>query len=209
VSAVGKREDTPTSRDGAPRGTARGGDVTVQLIERARAGDRRALDELFERYIPLLRRWARGRLPKWARRGTDTQDLVQDVVVNTLRQLDTFDASREGALQAYLRQAILNRIRDELRRVTRRPANQPLVDRYQSADASPLDEAIGTETVDRYEQALAQLSPDEREAIIARVEFGYAYDQIAQIIGRPSADAARMAVRRALVHLAQLMNHAS
>jgi RNA polymerase sigma-70 factor, ECF subfamily len=186
-------------------GTARGA-ATMRLLDRAREGDESALNELFERYVPLLRRWARGRLPTWARRGLDTQDLVQDAVLQTLRHLDGFDLKREGALQAYLRQAILNRIKDELRRTARRPGDSELDTQFPSDAATPLDHAIGSETVDRYERALQRLPAIEREAIIARVEFGDTYEQIAEVIGRPSAEAARMAVRRALVHLAQLMS---
>jgi RNA polymerase sigma factor (sigma-70 family) len=181
-------------------------DITVRLLERVRDGDDHALNELFERYVPLLRRWAKGRLPVWARRGVDTHDLVQDAVVHTLRHLNTFDMRGEGALQAYLRQAILNRIRDELRRAARQPADAALNSQVIAGGATPLEEAIGGEMVDRYERALQSLPPSEREAIVARVEFGYSYEQVAEVTARPSAEAARLAVRRALVHLAQVMS---
>jgi RNA polymerase sigma-70 factor (ECF subfamily) len=61
--------------------------------------------------------------------------------------------------------------------------------------------------VDRYEQALARLRPAEREAIIGRVEMGYSYDQLAEALEKPSAEAARKAAQRALVRLAQEMDH--
>src|SRR5438105_3422588 len=96
------------------------GESSFSLIRRAKAGDRSALDELAGRYLKPLRRWARGRLPASARDGIDTEDIVQDSVVNSLKHLDAFDPRRQGALQAYLRQAIMNRIRDEVRRVQRR-----------------------------------------------------------------------------------------
>ena len=72
---------------------------TAQLLERARAGDRSALDALFARYHPALQRWAAGRLPAWARDLTDTQDLVQDVLLQTFKRLGDFDPRGEGALQ--------------------------------------------------------------------------------------------------------------
>ncbi len=97
---------------------------SVELLERAKAGDSEALDRLLGRYLPRLRRWASGRLPHWARDLSDTEDLVQDTVVRTLRHIDGFHAQREGALQAYLRQAVMNRIRDELRRASRRRSAQ-------------------------------------------------------------------------------------
>ena len=97
-------------------------DTTITLLERARAGDRAAADALFARCLPPLSRWARGRLPQWARDLADTQDVVQEALVQTFKHLETFDARGEGALQAYLRQAVMNRIRDHIRRVGRRPA---------------------------------------------------------------------------------------
>ena len=72
---------------------------TVQLLARARAGDRRALDEVFARAIPLLKRWASGRLPRWAREMIDTDDLVQETVVNTLKHIDVFEYRVDSALQ--------------------------------------------------------------------------------------------------------------
>jgi RNA polymerase sigma factor (sigma-70 family) len=180
---------------------------SLELLERARAGDAAALDRLLTRYLAPLRRWARGRLPRWARDLSDTEDLVQETLFQTLRHIGTFRPEREGALQAYLRQAVMNRIRDELRRVRRRPAREELAEDVASAMTSPLDEAIGAEATDRYEAALASLREEEREAIIARVEFEQSYEKIAALLGKPSPDAARMAVQRALVRLAVEMNH--
>jgi DNA-directed RNA polymerase specialized sigma24 family protein len=60
--------------------------------------------------------------------------------------------------------------------------------------------------VERYEAALQRLRPEEREAIIARVEMERSYQEIAISLGKPSADAARMAVSRALLRLAEEMN---
>lgn len=146
---------------------------STRLLARARAGDREAVDALFARYLPRLRRWARGRLPAWARDLLDTDDLVQKTVLNALGGLDGFEIRREGAFQAYLRQVLLNQIRDELRRVRRRGA-APLVLDGEEIDPgpSPLEQTAGRETLARYEAALARLKPEEREAIIARVEMG-------------------------------------
>src|SRR5688572_16997910 len=89
---------------------------TRRLLSLARSGDRAALDDLFGRHIPALQRWASGRLPRWARGIVDTPDLVQDTVIETFKRLDTFEPRGPGALQAYLRQAFINRLRNELRR---------------------------------------------------------------------------------------------
>lgn len=59
--------------------------------------------------------------------------------------------------------------------------------------------------VERYERALARLKPDDQDAIVARVEMGYTYEELAEWLGKPSPDAARKAAQRALVRLAQEM----
>ena len=84
---------------------------TIDLLERFKQGDEAAVGLLVERSLPPLKRWARGRLPQWAREIDDTQDLVQDAVIRALPRLKTFEAQHPGALQAYLRQAITNHIR--------------------------------------------------------------------------------------------------
>jgi RNA polymerase sigma factor (sigma-70 family) len=175
------------------------------LIERAKAGDAEAVDLLIARYLPRLQRWARGRLPLWARDLADTQDLVQEVVFRAFKQIDRFDVRGEGALQGYLRQALMNRIRDEIRRVSRRPGIAELDPGLPDDGPSPVERAIGRQALDRYEQALNRLRSDDREAIVGRIELGMTYQELADALGKPSANAARMAVERALFRLAQEM----
>jgi RNA polymerase sigma-70 factor (ECF subfamily) len=178
---------------------------TVDLLARARAGDKDALDEIFARAIPPLKRWARGRLPRWARDVVDTDDLVQETVIRTLARIDVFEYRGDSALQAYLRQAVMNRIRNEIRRATRHDAPETLDSGAEDPGLSPLDALIGRETVEAYDAALAQLTDEEQEAIIGRVELGLTYDELATAMGRPSPDAARMAVGRALLKLGRLL----
>ena len=182
---------------------------TFQLIQRARDGDQAAVDALFARHLAPLRRWASGRLPRWSRDLTDTDDLVQETLLQTFRRIGDFEPRRVGSLQAYLRQAVVNRIRDELRKKGRRPDAVALDGLEAAADASPLELAIGSEAVDRYEQALARLTADEREAIIARIELGCSYAEMAEALGKPTPDAARKAASRALMRLAEEMERAA
>src|SRR5512132_3035257 len=95
---------------------------SFSLVERACAGDERALDELCARYLPRLQRWAHGRLPGWARDAYDTHDLVQETLAHVAARIQRFDPRHEAAFPAYLRQALLNRVRDRIRRTRRRPA---------------------------------------------------------------------------------------
>jgi RNA polymerase sigma factor (sigma-70 family) len=181
---------------------------TVELLTQARAGDRTAVELLFERCLPPLRRWARGRLPSYARGMAETQDLVQEVVLRTLRNLSGFQARGQGALQAYLRQALANRIRDEIRHTIRHPTLLELSDAQPDESPSPLERAIGREGLARYERALASVSEADREAIVARIELQQSYEEIAVALGRPTANAARVAVTRALSRLVEQMSRA-
>ena len=184
-----------------------GSTTTLALLLRARHGDREALDVLFARLLPSLRRWAHGRLQGGARGVADTADLVQQAMVGALRHLDRFEPRRRDALRAYLRQAIRNRVADELRRSQRRPPHVPVdVDDVPApGGASPLSLLLSAEQERRFRRALATLRPEEQELVVARLELGYNYSQIAFATGRPSVDAARMAVRRALLRLAEEM----
>lgn len=178
---------------------------TIDLLDRFKQGDEQAVGLLVERSLPPLKRWARGRLPQWARDLSDTQDLVQDAVIRALPRLKSFEARYPGALQAYLRQAIANHIRDEIRRVSRRPVAGELPDSIKDEGPSPLEKAIGTEGIERYEAALGKLRAEDREAIIARIELQQSYEEVAIALDKPSPDAARMAVARALKNLVKAM----
>jgi RNA polymerase sigma-70 factor (ECF subfamily) len=178
-------------------------DSTLTLLTRARSGDAQALDDLFARYLPGLRKWASGRLPRWAHDLADTPDVVQEVLLETFKRIEGFEHRGEGALRAYLRQGVMNRIRDELRRASRHPARVALDESFPDPGLSPLESAVGAEAVERYEAALQHLSERDRELVIARVEMGLTYAELAAATGKPSADAARMAVGRALLRLAE------
>lgn len=179
---------------------------SFDLLKRAQHGDRSALSALFRRHLPVLRRWAHGRLPHWARRFGDTADLVQDAVLNTFRRLNQFEARGEKALQGYLRTAVQNRIQDILRRAETRSQGAELTgEEPDTSQPSPLALAITAEEQDRYRTALGRLKADEQTLIVGRLELGYNFDQLALIVGRSTPDAARVAFRRALARLVEEM----
>jgi RNA polymerase sigma-70 factor (ECF subfamily) len=178
---------------------------SLELLVRAQDGDEGARNELCARYLPRLRRWAHGRLPIWARDHLDTEDIVQDTLLRSVRQLDVFAPQHERAFCAYVCEALRNRLRDALRRAVRRPASTAIPEDEQASDPSPLEVAVGRQTLGRYEAALHRLREPDRELIIARVELGLSYREIADLLGRPSVGAVRVAVSRALLRLATEM----
>lgn len=190
---------------GANFGEAQASLPTRDLVSRARAGDLWATEALYVRYLPVLHRWARGRMPARARDLNDTGDLVQETLVRTLRRLTSMEIEKPGAFFAYLRTAMLNRIRDEARRVGRTPPAGEIEDIHATPDPSPVEELVGREKLESFERAMTALSDEEREAVMARIELNLSYAEVAAALGKPSPDAARMVVTRALARLARQM----
>lgn len=178
-------------------------DSTAALIDRVRAGDGSARELLFSRYLPVLRRFAHGRLPPGARGLSETDDVVQMALVRALNRVESFEARREGAFLAYLRHILLNIVREEIRRARRRPMATDDADAVADDRPSPVEQAVGREMLERYESALLELSSEQREAVMLRIEFGYSYPEIAAALGRNTTSAARMMVTRALIRVAE------
>ncbi|MDR1989680.1 MAG: sigma-70 family RNA polymerase sigma factor [Acidobacteriaceae bacterium] len=170
----------------------------MELVVRARDGDRVATEALLERCLPSVRRWAHGRLPAFAREQYDTNDLVQDAALNLLKRIDLFTPQHVGAMRGYLQMSIVNRIRDEVRRVNRRPPSEELPEDQVSDRTSPLEAAIESEAYDRYRCALHQLTVKDRELVLARVEVQWSTNEIMRRFGMPTESATRTAVNRAL-----------
>ncbi|MEP6691052.1 MAG: sigma-70 family RNA polymerase sigma factor [Gemmatimonadaceae bacterium] len=175
-------------------------DSTIEILTRAQGGDRSAALVLIERAAPAVRRWARGRLPESARNDADTEDVVQDAVLRTLKGLQKFQHRTVGGLQAYLRTSVINRIRDLIRDTGRRGIAEEFRDHVEDSMPSPLEVAIMHENLDRFLDALQRLTPSDRQVIVWRVELGYSVDEIATRL-RKSKAAAGMTVTRAVARL--------
>lgn len=179
---------------------------TATLLALVREGDDQARSRLCALYLPILRQWARGRLPQHARDLAETDDMVQVTLIRALGRIDEFNPRHEGAFLAYLRRILLNNIRAEIRRVGRMPARSDS-DAIATPDEqlSMVDAIAGQELMARYEAALEELNEAQREAVMLRVEFGFSYAEIASAMDAPSANAARMTVCRGLEKLAELL----
>lgn len=180
-------------------------ETSLSLLARAQHGDAVAMEALMGRYLPRLQRWASGRVPASARDLLDTDDVVQDALLNTFRRLGNFQPRHDGALLVYLREAVANRIRSAMRRAAPSVDVSIEPDGLPSGMPSPLEHAVSRQGLQRYERALTQLDENDRAAIIGRFEMGYSYDALARAMDRPSPDAARKLTDRALRRLVALM----
>ena len=134
--------------------------------------------------------------------------MVQDVLYHTYIRLDWFESKHVNALRAYLRRALDNRVRDELRRATRRldvnRAHPPQEPFRPFEDAAPQYRHVRYEEMGkRFREGLKVLKDRDRRLIVGRAELGYSYKQLATIEGLPSADAARKALKRAVIRLSE------
>jgi RNA polymerase sigma-70 factor (ECF subfamily) len=176
-------------------------DSTVQILDRAREGDLAAAEALIARISPSVRRWARGRVPAQVRHDANTEDVVQDVMLNVLKRLKRVRYGTVGGFQAYLRTSVVNRIRDLIRGSKRRGIPVEFAEALQDAAPSPLETAIMRQGLESFIAGLQRLRPAERQLIIWRFELGYTVNEIASMLGK-SPTAAAMSVSRATQRLA-------
>ncbi|VAW45310.1 hypothetical protein MNBD_GAMMA02-1578 [hydrothermal vent metagenome] len=176
--------------------------TTVFLLNKIKSGDKTAAEQLVNIYYPILLKWAKGRLPFYRRDLTETSDIVHDALMSALNKIDHFNAERAGAFFAYLRTIIINKIHREVSQSARRPTAQA----EELLNQSQLRHTDHIDTLLQYDRALSQLDEEQREAVIMRFEFGLSYDELAKLINKPSANAARMYVSRCLLNLAKTMS---
>jgi len=191
----------------APRQPALFLEATIDLLARVQTGDQSAWDVLINRYLHPLKRLGHGRLRGHARSMSDTDDLVQDALVRTIKRLPQFDCRNRGALLAYLRRVLLNGIVDEARTCARRGTAVVLTDDCAEKGPSPLERVLTKEETVRYQAALRRLKPRDRQLIVLRVEQRLKYRELATQLCMASPNAARIALRRAVARLASALKH--
>lgn len=195
------------SADESPgQGSWTGSSPESELVRRALDRRPSAIQKLFSKLWPTLERWARGRLPRWARARLDTRDLVQEAFLGLLPRLHQVEPKQREALRNYLRESIRNKIRDEVRRAGKVEVAVAEVPAVPDTATSPLEASIRGEDEARYRAGLSRLTSADRELIVGRIELGYSYEQLALAAGKSSAGAARVAVRRALLRLAEVVD---
>jgi RNA polymerase sigma-70 factor (ECF subfamily) len=181
---------------------------TANLLIGARRGDEAARNRLFHRYYAKLRAVAHGRLAPYQRTLADTDDLVQNTLHKAFRRLEQFEYRGEGAFLAYLRKILQNEILLAARKVARQRTDGAPDDEYLDPRETPSDVVARLQTFERYEQALGRLTETQRQAVIMRIDFGLSYQEIADALGKPTANAAHMFVARAVARVARLMRDA-
>ena len=186
-----------------------------QLVDDLRAGKREALNSLFARHEPYLRRVVGFRLDRRVRRRVAVSDVVQQTQVDAFERIDEYLEGEPMPFRWWLRRAAhdrLRRVHREHRAGKRAVAREiSLADRTSlqiaalaGGGTSPSGRAVRRELAARVRRALGQLSETDREVLMMRNFEEMPYDAIGYVLGIDPT-AARMRHGRALVRLGKIL----
>lgn len=195
----------PGARPGAP-------DVTLALLQRWHAGDREALHELVQRDLPWIRARVRQRLGDRLREHGNTDDFLQDAVIDILNYTPRFIAEDGATFRRLVTQIVENCLRGQTEFYSRmrrnRARQQPLdhdtvlpiaSDRRQPT--TPSQHAVRNEEEAWLRLALDLVDPNDRDVIVMREWQGESFAAIGASLGVPE-NTARMRFARAMGRLA-------
>jgi RNA polymerase sigma factor (sigma-70 family) len=171
------------------------------------AAESTSVDTLVQNCLPSVQRWAHGKLPRGSRGDFDTKDLVQEAALRMLKRRYLFEPRHANAVQAYLRRTVLNLVRDEARRLARRPEGVDIPEELPCDQTGPLEITIRQELRVRYQEALRTLRPKDQGLIVASIEEERHVNEIARVFGLPSPAAARVAIARAFNRLMRKLSY--
>jgi len=170
-------------------------EATLELIRRAQRGEAEAREQLCERYLPRIRRWAHGRLPAWARRVQDSQDVAILTMAKAVERVGRFEERGEAGFRALVWKILLDTVADMLRKAYREPVAEELPETIVDPAASAVEGVLVGEI-------LETLDEEDRGLVLARLFLGCSYREVAERAGL-SEDAARMRIGRALARVAR------
>jgi RNA polymerase sigma-70 factor, ECF subfamily len=178
--------DPPNSDEGEPS--------DEDLLRRIAAQDREAFARLFDRYALRIKAF----MLRGGAAEADAEEIAQDVMVSIWRRAGSFD--RRRAAPATWIFAIARNRRIDLVRRSRRPAPDPDDPLFQPDPANDATAAIRMaerETLVR--EKLADLPPEQREALRMAFFDGMSHPEIAEAVGAPLGTVKsriRLAMRR-------------
>lgn len=177
--------------------------TTVRLLDRAREGDRDALDALFARHRGRLGAMIAARLPAAARFHLVAEDLVQEVHLEAARRLADFEDRGPSSFYRWLTGIARNKIREAVRAgmADKRARAVPMEHDLPSGATTAGTAAVRTERAARLAAAIDGLSGDQGEAVRLRYLEGMSIAETAERMERSPA-AVKMLVSRGLGALA-------
>jgi RNA polymerase sigma factor (sigma-70 family) len=176
-----------------------------EILEGARRGREDAVAELYRQHTqPVLAR-IRSRLTPELRRRYDSLDIAHSVMVELLQNLDRFQDRGEVAFRRWLYTTAENSIRSKLRRMrdvegTSReiPLSNAVEQTARSEKRGPATDAGDRDERVRLRHLIDEMEERHREILRLRLDERCSFAEIAERLGAPCANAARMRYARAL-----------
>jgi RNA polymerase sigma-70 factor (ECF subfamily) len=189
----------------------------VALLDRLRAGDQAAFQELLKRHRPRLRRMIRLRLDRRLRQRIDPSDILQETQLEAHRRLDDYLRREPMPFHLWLRKTAQQQLGmarrlhvDAQRRSVRREAALPsgssmqLAERFLQSRASPSDELDRRELAAQVQAVVAALPDSYREVLVMRNIEQLSNQDVAQVLAIDPATASQR-YGRALLRLRTLL----
>lgn len=188
-------------------------DRTSKDLRRWNAGDDEGLKSLLENHLPWIEKYVRKRLGARLRQKAETQDIVQDAMVQFLKYGPRIELAGETHFRALIGRIVENVLcdaNDRLNALRRRisqerplPSDTVLQLRTTQVDSNqPPKEIHKKENEAWIRLGIELLSPEDREILILRAYGSMTFQAIGDEIGVPE-NTARMRYQRALPRLAE------
>lgn len=185
-------------------------------IAAVQAGSLSAADVLFRRLEPWLKLIARTQVESRFNAKFDPSDIVQQTLVQAVRDFPQFRGSTEAELMAWLRQILAHTLAHEIRRYAGTQkrdlhrevsldqdltaVSQRLGDLLPASGPSPSQHADAADRQVQLARILERLPPDYRDILVLRHLESLSHDDIARRMNRKPG-AVRMLWVRALARL--------
>lgn len=164
------------------------------VLQRIAAGDQRAVTECLDQYGGLVWSLARRLTPN----ESDAEDAVQEIFVEIWRFADRFDATKASEA-TFVAMLARRRLIDRLRRHNRQPVEEEFDDTLSVAPSAENAAEVGTD-VARVAAAMAQMKPEQQQALHLSAWLGMSHGAIADKMGLPLGTV-KSHIRRGLLAL--------
>lgn len=190
---------------------------TLDLLGRAKGGDREALDDLLARYTDRILEIVRIRLGRPLRAVVESRDILQETLVEAFQGFDAYSVREDAQFLSWLSRIAENRVlrRAEYHRAQKRDAGRVLPIGAGDSVAPGVDPPDGgpsaasrlalDEERDAVADCVASLPEKYRVVIAMRDYVGASWEEVARETGHATANAARMTHHRARLALGRLL----
>ena len=191
------------------------------LVHQAQQGDKEALELLFSRYLPRVRKIAALRMGYDLRTILENDDIVQESMLQAFRSLPSFRGNSNASFLSWISRCVENRLVDAIRKQTARKRCPHVADQAVGVKLGSLSGIAdmkqmrpsqicqAKEVRRKIDEAFASLSGHLREVLTLRLLCGMSYREIAEELGFASEGSAKTVVSRALLHFRRVLKSLS